>query len=138
MRRHNIHLIKKDRSYTTAELAKLLGVHPGTVQLWHKKGMPAISDCHPLLFHGQVIKSYLSIQLKEQKHKLSPDEFWCLKCRRGQHSNGKEIKITVRGKMGRYTRYLITGICPICSLKMIPITSDKSNEVLDAMKKQQK
>ena len=59
MHKHPIHLIKKDKTYTYKELAATLKVEKGTVQRWHKLGLPALPGTFPLLFKGEEVKTYL-------------------------------------------------------------------------------
>ena len=48
-KRLNWRKVKKHRSYTVDEVARLLSVHKGTVRRWTKNGLKVLDDQRPLL-----------------------------------------------------------------------------------------
>ncbi|NCN06512.1 MAG: hypothetical protein GW946_01560 [Candidatus Pacebacteria bacterium] len=80
---HQLRRIKAKKSYSSMELANLLGVHVQTVRTWASNGLaPLSSEVHRPLFLGQTVKSYLSQQQNARKVKLQAGEFYCLRCRK--------------------------------------------------------
>jgi len=81
-RTHQLRRIKAKKSYSSPELADLLGVHVQTVRTWVSTGLEPLSrEVHRPLFLGQTVKSYLSQLQNARKVKLQDGEFYCLRCR---------------------------------------------------------
>lgn len=137
MHRHPIHLIKKDKTYTSKELADALQVHTRTVQSWHRTGLPTLPDTYPLLFKGEEVKAYLSKQRQTQKKPLQPDELYCMHCHAPKHSVPGCVQIMPGRKMGKFQQYRITGKCETCGTKISRLVTNKTPEVLEAMKQYQ-
>ncbi len=129
-----IHLIKKDQVYTSKELAETLGKHIRTIHTWHREGLPALPGTFPLLFKGEEVKAYLTQQRQTQKQPLQPNEFFCMHCHAPKHSVPGCVQITSGRQMGKFQQYRITGKCEMCSTKISRLTSNKTPEVLEAMK----
>ena len=132
-----IHLIEKDRTYTYKELAALLQVEKGTVQRWHKAGLPSLPNTHPLLFKGNEVKAYLSQQRQTQKQPLHQDEFLCMHCHAPKRSMHGCVQIVLGRKMGRFQQYRIVGKCETCGTQISRLVTDKTPEVLETMKQYQ-
>ena len=134
MNKHPIHLIKKDRTYTTQELAETLKVDKGTVLRWHKAGLPALPDVFPLLFKGDEVKMYLIQQRRTQKHPMQPNEFFCMHCHIPTLSVPGCVQIIKGRHMGKFQQYRIIGKCETCNTRIIRLVTNKTPEVLEAMK----
>jgi transcriptional regulator NrdR family protein len=126
MKRLKIHLIEKNRTYTTAELSQRLKIHPRTIQQWHKEGMPVINGSRPLLFGGNAVKIWLKTRRQSKKVLLDKNEFYCPKCKKAVQSITGSITFKKGYKMGRYTQIMIKGICNVCNSKINRFSSTKN------------
>lgn len=81
VRRINPNRVKLHRSYSVGELALCLDVHKNTVRRWQSKGLEAIDDSHPLLFHGAAVRAFLTQLNASRKHPCPPGMLYCFRCR---------------------------------------------------------
>lgn len=77
--------VKLHRSYTAGELAARLGVHKNTVRHWQAAGLEPVGKSRPLLFHGQVVRAFLSRRNASRKRPCPPGTFYCFRCRAPRH-----------------------------------------------------
>jgi len=118
-RKYNLRKIVSKRSYSTEEIAELLGVHIQTIRIWRKEGLKPIEEhSSPFLFLGSDIRQFLAEQIKSQKVKLGADELYCLRCRKAVKPENLGIvdRNIVIGKGKKST--FITGTCPTCKLRL--------------------
>ena len=80
-KRPNWRKVKKHRSYTVDEAARILGIHKGTVRRYRKIGLLVLDDQRPLLILGSDLIAFLKAQARP-KQKCAPHECYCLKCRK--------------------------------------------------------
>lgn len=114
-RNYNLRKIKAKRSYTAEELAELLGTHVQTVRQWKRSGLrPLEETTTPHLFMGSTTKAYLGEQMQNRKVKLSPNQFYCLKCK--QAVTPAKVQVVDRGvEMGKGKKSLVLQAnCPVC------------------------
>jgi hypothetical protein len=81
MKRINPRLVKLHRSYTTFELADLLGVHRNTVRHWKNVGLPMVDGARPALILGCDFQEWWSKRRSGAKRPCSAGQFYCFKCR---------------------------------------------------------
>lgn len=115
-KKFNTRLIKTRESYTTKDISKLLNVHPKTVQLWVKEGLPSITE-KPIFVKGFKLKAFLDNKQQKRKCKLEADEFYCIKCRKAVRPNDKVVWLELTGKtLGRNNlrEIVIKGVCDEC------------------------
>lgn len=120
-RTYNIRLIRARSSYSTSEIANVLGVHISTVRTWHKQGMVSLNPGeNQLLFKGYAIKEFLDRRQKGRKIKLKENEFYCTRCRLPRKSNPKNIEfIDTNKRIGRDDwQIIIRGKCVVCGCKL--------------------
>ena len=113
---HQLRRIKAKKSYSSMELADLLGVHVQTVRSWASNGLTPLSpEVHRPLFLGQTVKSYLSHLQNARKVKLQDGEFYCLRCRTAVIPESvTEIDRNVT--IGKHKdSILLTAHCPKCN-----------------------
>ena len=114
-KRHPNHRrIKKHRTYTVEEVARLLPCHRNTVRGWLKIGLPAIDDRRPFLILGCHLISFLQARRSQTKRQCLPGQMYCLRCRATRFPAGAMAdyeSITV--KIGN-----LKGICPNCDAFM--------------------
>ena len=125
-RNHDIRLIKKRHSYSTAELSKKLNVHSRTIQSWRKQGMkPIETEQRNLLFMGIEVVKFLSEKQKKRKHKLEVNEFFCPKCNSPQTSTLDNVRIVVTNKRIGIDNLSIhiKGICKKCNCTLTRFSS---------------
>ncbi len=118
---NNIRLIIARRSYSTKEIAKLLGIHDRTIQEWHVNGLRPIDEAaKPFLFMGGEIKRFLSERRSSRKVKLGKDEFYCPRCKAARKSDTQNIEIinTKRAIGQGDESILINGICLVCGCRL--------------------
>lgn len=119
------HLIKSGRTYETAELAIVVGVHPHTIHVWRKEGLNPIDDTHPFLFHGSEVIQFLKAKRQKNKIKLQPGEFRCPRCRKARKSALGNLSIQLTGKrMGIENQIIIRGVCESCNSNMVLFTTE--------------
>lgn len=113
-RRPNWQGIKRHRSYSVGEAAKVLGVSKLTVRRWIKDGgLPALKEKRPTLILGRDLKEFHRLRSKPRT-RLQSDELFCFKCRCAR---------TPAANMADYTpRTSRTGtlmaICEVCGTDM--------------------
>lgn len=76
-RNHKYNLIKAKRTYSVAQLAETLKIHPRTVQGWIKQGLPIIGkDGNSYLMLGDDIRRFLID--RNGNTRLKPESFIAL------------------------------------------------------------
>ncbi|MEL6920143.1 MAG: helix-turn-helix domain-containing protein [Pseudomonadota bacterium] len=105
--------IKSLRCYTIPEAASVTGVSDRTIRAWIKQGLTAMTDERPTLVRGDALISYIQRQRQERKSRLSPDEFYCLKCRAARKPAGGLVDCETAG-----TRAKLTAMCETCDTIM--------------------
>lgn len=133
-RNYNTRIIKAKKSYSSKELAELLGVHVQTVRSWSQNGLePIDSESHLALFLGSDAQNYLRQAMSKRRVKLGPNELYCFTCR--NRTTAKDAKITVQehtiGKgMSSIKR---EGTCDQCGKKVVRFGSLQQNELATAV-----
>ena len=79
-KRANWRKIKRHRSYTVDEAARLFPVSKGTVRHWLKAGLPHMAERKPFLILGSDLIEFLQNRTR-QKRKCKLDECYCFTCR---------------------------------------------------------
>lgn len=74
-------LVKLTRTYTVVELAMRLGLHRNTVRHWQSEGLTAIDRSRPVLFHGSIVRAFLTRRDARRKSPCSPGTLYCFRCR---------------------------------------------------------
>lgn len=105
--------IKSLRCYTIPEAADVTGVSDRTIRAWIKQGLTAMTDERPTLVRGDALFSYIQHQRQGRKSRLSPDEFYCLKCRAARKPAGGLVDCERNG-----TRAKLSAICETCDTIM--------------------
>lgn len=82
-RSYNLARIRKNHSYTRAELTELLGVNVGTISRWCKEGLRPIDRHRPYLFFGAHVVAFLRGRANPH-FALAPGELLCVSCRVGR------------------------------------------------------
>jgi hypothetical protein len=127
-RRLNPQLIKIHRSYTTDELAILLGCHRNTVRLWLRRGLAVLNDGkRPLLIHGACARGFIQKRQLVRRRKCQPDEMYCFRCKEPREPAGAMVDFQQNGKS-----WLMTGLCADCGVTMCKNVSDSVAEGLRA------
>lgn len=127
-RNHKYSLIKARHTYSVAQLAETIRIHPRTVQSWIKQDLPiAGKDGNSYLMSGEDIRRFLIDKRQKQKHPLEAGEFYCAKCQQPRKSlpNRLEVIITDK-KLGKASKQaFIKGICELCNTRLTLFSSDK-------------
>lgn len=105
--------IKSLRCYTIPEAAGVTGVSDRTIRAWIKQGLTAMTDERPTLVRGDALVSFIQNQRRARKSRLSPDEFYCLKCRAARKPAGGLVDCETDG-----TRAKLTAMCETCDTIM--------------------
>ncbi len=110
----NISLIKKNYSYSSEEICKVLKIHINTITKWQKDGLQKIDDKRPYLFWGNSIINFLKERMKKRRFKCNFHEFFCFKCYRQVNAFERKVAIT------RYDhlRLNLSANCQICNSKI--------------------
>ena len=110
-KRYNARAIKKHHCYTVEEGAEVIGAHPKTIRAWIRSGLPTLSSKKPMLILGAHLQDYLAGCSASKKQPLSPNEFYCLRCKAAKVPDGGLADyVQFKGSGGR-----LTGICPSCA-----------------------
>lgn len=105
--------IKSLHCYTIREAAGVTGVSDRTIRAWIKQGLAAMSDERPTLVRGDTLVSFIQGQRQGRKSRLSPGEFYCLKCRAARKPAGGLVDCETDG-----TRAKLTALCETCDTIM--------------------
>jgi hypothetical protein len=118
-KKYKLNLIKTRESYNTKTITKLLGVHARTIHDWCQEGLKVLNR-KPLLIMGFDLKEFLNNKAADRKHKLLPNEFYCIKCRKAVKGISNKAYIQFTGKtLGRQglRELIVKGFCEICGTK---------------------
>lgn len=131
MKNYNTRIIKARKSYSTEELADLLGAHIQTVRQWRRNGMQSIGGIRPYLFMGKEIKEFLQGRRKKIKRKLRVKEFYCFSCRKPVQP--QDFQTIDRGiTIGQNHKSLsLKANCPVCGNKLRKFSS---SQIMDKVK----
>ncbi len=106
----NPRLVKKHRSYTLEEAARLFGCHRNTIRHWQKQGLKPVDGKRPVVFEGLTLMAFLEARRGARRRCLNPDEIYCLPCRAPKEPAGDMAEyvplMEARGNL--------RGICPTC------------------------
>lgn len=81
-KRINPRLVKLHRSYTVADIARVLSVHKNSVRGWQRDaGLKPLDGRRPLLFQGQALRAFLEARQAKRKCPCPPGTFYCFRCR---------------------------------------------------------
>lgn len=106
----NPRLVKRHRSYSVEEVAKLLGVHKNTVREWIRKGLPLIDQSRPLLILGRDLAAFLDLRRRQNKRPCLPGQIYCVRCRQPQFpAGGMADYQALTPAAGN-----LVGLCPAC------------------------
>jgi hypothetical protein len=109
-RRPNHRRVKRLRSYTVEETARLLGIHKNTVHAWIDAGLPTSDRKRPILILGYQLVLFLQTRCKSRKQPCRPGELYCFRCRAPRIPAGNMADyVAVTEKVGN-----LTAICPKC------------------------
>lgn len=112
-RRHNSRIIKTKQSYSTQEIADLLGTHPQTVLSWYASGLKRIDSHQPGVVFGQDLKRFIDEKNKKHKYKCEPDELFCCKCQKPKRSKNNLVSIKIfKNKVN------LVGTCEKCGTQI--------------------
>lgn len=126
-KRQNWQLVKKNKSYTTSELAKLFDMSRGAIKYWVKIGLKPINPGGgTYYFMGEVVIEFL--KKKNMRHTLDIDVFKCFKCKGRHRIKSDEVTILYTnislGKDGA-SQVQIIGECENCGGKVTKVWSDR-------------
>lgn len=130
-RNHNTRRIIGSRYYDFKDIAKLYGIHPRTVQRWHKIGLKVVDESsRPYLVLGNELRKFLGNQKDAIKLPLSEEGFYCLKCRDERNGAPGSVIIVKTGKrVGRDAQQIIRkGTCEICGAGLCRFSTDQKED----------
>lgn len=122
-RHHNPNKIKIRQSYSTHEIAELLGVHHQTVISWYATGLKKIDALQPSIVFGQDLINFINDKNSTHKHKCADNELFCCKCKRA--SKASENKVSIKSFKGRAN---LMGKCEKCGTQIFKTISPESIE----------
>ena len=121
-KRYKTKPIKRRRSYTLDEIAKLLGISKRTCFRWTEEGLEVIeADAKPLLVMGYEIRRFLEEKQIKNKAPMQKDEYYCLHCKKPSKAKlGSEQTNPTGKKIGKDNReqMMRTGLCEVCNGKI--------------------
>ena len=99
-KRYSIRRIKKNQTYTVAELAEVTGVTEQTVRRWLKAGMVAIDAQRPTYILGEAATEFLKAQQAKAKRPMKLYELLCLSCKKRRAPLGMLADYTPQNPLG--------------------------------------
>lgn len=105
--------IKLLRCYTIQEAAVVTGVSDRTIREWIKQGLTALTSERPTLVRGDALIAFIQDQRQARKSQLSPDEFYCFKCRAARKPAGGLVDCEADD-----TRAKLIALCDTCDTIM--------------------
>lgn len=93
-KRPNPRAVKASRSYEINEAAKVLGVTTGTIRLWIRQGLRAMTAQRPYLILGADLRDFLVARRAAAKRPLLLDQLYCFGCKLGQQPAGMLVTLT--------------------------------------------
>ena len=113
-RQANYRRVKKHRTYTVEEVARLFPVHKNTVRIWIKAGLPTIDGKRPTMILGLEVIAFLKARRAKNKRTCKPGEIYCLRCRAPKCPAGDMAEyLPMNENVGN-----LRAICPDCESMM--------------------
>jgi hypothetical protein len=106
----NSRRVKKHRSYTVEEAARLFGCHRNTIRHWQKQGLKPVDGKRPVVFEGLTLAAFLEARRGARRRCLKPGEIYCLPCRAPREPAGDVVEYVHLTE----ARGNLRGICPTC------------------------
>lgn len=115
----NPRLIKLHRSYTPAELARILCKHPNTIRNWVKDGLESFGDGRTVLISAASARAYLEGKRQLGRRRCPAGTLYCFNCKEPRRPAFDEVELhlDVAG------RRKLTGLCSVCSAIMTQAVS---------------
>lgn len=114
MRTFNTRRIKRELSYSVAELVELLAVHPNTVRRWFRLGLKTIDGGRPAFVHGSDLIEYLDSQRAGRRRPCAADEFFCFRCQAPRKAWEGLVELSARTP----SIISLSGLCAVCNTRM--------------------
>ncbi|WP_370195632.1 MULTISPECIES: helix-turn-helix domain-containing protein [Aurantimonas] len=112
-RRLNGRAIKKHRTYTVDEAARVLTVAKGTVRRWLKIGLPALTDQRPALILGCDLIDFLADRRPERRTCRLHQGF-CFSCREPRDPAFGEVEVRPK----THATVMMRALCETCATVM--------------------
>jgi len=109
-KRYNIRRIRKNQTYSVAELAEETGVTEQTVRRWVKAGMFKIDDKRPTYILGEAATEFLKVQQAKAKRPMALYELLCLGCHKPRTPLGMLADYTPRNHLSGS----LSALCCVC------------------------
>lgn len=120
---HNLRLIRQDYTYTTLEVAKLLGVDAATVLRWVRlEGLKPIPHTRPYLFYSGLLIDFLQTRQTKRRCECTAEQMYCLKCRTPRFM--LEGSLYTQPTKNRFIRLM--GQCACCGSKMSKVVKPEN------------
>lgn len=110
----NPRLAKIHRNYTVEDVARLFGIHKGTVRQWIKEGLPTTDQQRPMLILGRDLRAFIEKRRASNKRPCAPGELYCMRCRTPRQPAEGLVDCLARGP----SLADLVGICPACAALM--------------------
>jgi hypothetical protein len=126
--RYSVRRIKSRVTYSTREIAELLGVHTATVLKWYKSDLEKIDNSRPFLVMGTALKHFLSNRQTKRRRPCGPHQMMCMKCRMPVTADPHSFHVTnCNAKTA-----LVSANCSICGTRVN--RSASAGNLLDTLK----
>ncbi len=115
------------RAYSFVEIAEMLGIHPQTVQTWHKEGLKILTDgVKPYLVMGRDIQDFLKDRIRKRKKPLQAGQFFCTRCQQARNSLAQHLQVEFTNRMlgPHHRQAIIRGICEVCGIRVSRFSSE--------------
>lgn len=109
-KRPNKRALRAARTYTIVEAANVVGVSANTIRNWVRAGLPIMRSQRPYLILGATLREFIEERCRERKASLTPDQFYCLKCKAPRQPMGLLVDCVLQSAQ---TARLV-GLCEAC------------------------
>lgn len=116
-----IRKIRPAKSYTYAELARVVGKSEATVRNWARSGMTVLKAAKPHLILGSDARSYLTNRFHSKKPKLRIGEVRCFTCQTRRMLAWGMAQVLPNRPAGRR----LVGLCEKCGGKCSRVIAER-------------
>ena len=128
-KKYNAQKIRKHKTYTISELAKVFSVSKSSIKRHCRLGLEPIDrNSVPWLLYGNDIIEYFEVVRQKKKIRIKPGQVLCSGCRVGVRLRTDSISLEYSGRklgIGKYRQIYIRGIGEFCEHRCLGFSSER-------------